>query len=235
LFIAVGTVSGSDAKLHRYVGAFRLDEQQPYVVRMAPDQDGAERRVIVFRLRPDGPVEYVAADRIAPAATTQAAMVPADITSAKMIKPERKRSKNSRRSATPAANIEHREAVLSDQLEAYLTTQQHQVRRIDIRIEGTNSRLLTDLYDATTHVLYELKASSSREAVRMALGQLLDYSRYMDSLGHHGRPRMIAVFPSRPTAELCDLLAEHNIAVAHREGNALTGVPVSALAPVPIA
>lgn len=227
LFIAAGKVKNSNEKLHRYIGTFKLDEQQPYVVRVAPDEDSQQRRVIVFRLQPTGPIAFNPADRIAPAATTQAWLVPADITTAKVVEPERTKNRTGYRSATPATDIERREATLSDLLEAYLTEQGHKVGRVDIRVKGTTSRLITDLYDASTHVLYELKGSAKREAVRMALGQLLDYRRHIELNQHAGRPRIAAVFPTRPSDDLCNLLVEHDVAVVYLDGEAFVGVPLS--------
>jgi hypothetical protein len=56
VFTAVGPVPGSQTMLHRYVGEFKVDAEQPYILRQAPDNSGHSRNVIVFRLRPAGPV-----------------------------------------------------------------------------------------------------------------------------------------------------------------------------------
>ena len=66
--------------------------------------------------------------------------------------------------------------------------------------------LLADLYDRTNNVLYEAKASSSREAVRMALGQLMDYRRFVIE-----DPELAVLLPVRPSADLVELLAEHRV------------------------
>lgn len=54
VFVATGTAPGSQAKLHRYEGEFRIDARQPYQMREALDGAGDTRQVIVFRLRPVG-------------------------------------------------------------------------------------------------------------------------------------------------------------------------------------
>ncbi|MER5949259.1 P-loop NTPase fold protein [Streptomyces sp. NPDC001904] len=59
VFVAAGTAPGSQAKLHRYEGEFKVDDVQPYVRREAQGGDGAMREVIVFRLRPADPVGNV--------------------------------------------------------------------------------------------------------------------------------------------------------------------------------
>ncbi|MFK0168357.1 P-loop NTPase fold protein [Streptomyces sp. NPDC090306] len=62
VFTATGTAPGSQAKLHRYIGEFKVDERQPYVLREMPDTDGNLRNVFVFRLRPAGAVDRIEAD-----------------------------------------------------------------------------------------------------------------------------------------------------------------------------
>ena len=94
-------------------------------------------------------------------------------------------------------------------LEEQLKIAKHHVARYQIHIKGKFGRLLTDLYDDTTHVLYELKGDSSRESVRMALGQLLDYSRFIESATRPGRPKLVIALPKPPDDDdLRLLLAE---------------------------
>ena len=71
--------------------------------------------------------------------------------------------------------------------------------------DGARS-LLADVFDHTDNVLYEAKASNSREAVRMALGQLLDYRRHIDS-----RPAVSVLLPDKPVDALLALLREHGV------------------------
>ncbi len=59
---------------------------------------------------------------------------------------------------------------------------------------------MTDLYDLATDELVEAKASAGRTYVRAALGQVLDYSRYLDPKG-----RAVLV-PTYPGDDLADLL-----------------------------
>ncbi len=227
LFIAVGKVPGTDTKLHRYVGAFMLDKDVPYRTGMARDETGTDRRVIVFRLREAGPVAVVEEDKIAPATVTRAVLVPAEMTTAKVVEPERNKNKKGYRSAAPATEAQRREADLSDRFEAYLKGHQHQVRRFEIQVKGKTSRLLTDLYDTTVHVLYEVKGSHRREAVRMALGQLLDYGRYVKTEDHPEVPRRVMLLPALPDEDLVTLLADNDITVAYPQGDTFIGVPLS--------
>ncbi|MEU2423080.1 P-loop NTPase fold protein [Streptomyces sp. NPDC007851] len=70
VFTATGTVPGSQTKLHRYVGEFKVDADRPYVLRQMPDSNGNQRKVIVFRLRPAGVVDRDGRDVIPPSVQT---------------------------------------------------------------------------------------------------------------------------------------------------------------------
>ena len=68
--------------------------------------------------------------------------------------------------------------------------------------------LFTDLYDATTGTLIEAKGSAERNSIRMAIGQLADYKRFVDG----GKPRHVAVLlPTQPRPDLQDLLKRQGI------------------------
>nr|WP_095877638.1 hypothetical protein [Streptomyces sp. TLI_235] len=94
-------------------------------------------------------------------------------------------------------------------------------------MKSKTSRLLTDLYDETDHVLYELKGTNRREAVRMALGPLLDYGRYVNSDAHPDVPRRVVLLPSLPDEDLQELLGDHGIGIAYQDGDTFIGVPPS--------
>lgn len=69
---------------------------------------------------------------------------------------------------------------------------------------GETAKLYTDLYDEERHELYEAKAAAGREEIRMAIGQLLDYRRYIDP----SREGLIltVLLPERPTEDLIAFL-----------------------------
>jgi hypothetical protein len=78
--------------------------------------------------------------------------------------------------------------------------------RYKLRPPGELKDLYTDLVDETNNVLYEAKGVATREAVRMAVGQLLDYSRHVPT-----NPALAILLPARPAADLLDLMARHKI------------------------
>lgn len=71
------------------------------------------------------------------------------------------------------------EGELVVRFEQYLRAMGHVVGRVRIRVPEETHSLVTDSYDTTTGILYEAKSSSDRGTVRLAVGQLLDYLRFV--------------------------------------------------------
>ncbi|GGR61650.1 hypothetical protein [Streptomyces roseolus] len=253
VFTRVGKVPGSDTKTHRYLGMFTLDGMQPYVWRRVHGEDGQERSVIVFRLRPEGAVQHAAQDVIPAAAETTAELVPFQPVTAAMFQsepattgalplpkqrvrkktagrrpapntetsgtfvvPETFGTKLSIRAATAATVAVRHEAELTQAYKAHLESAGHQTGAFQIKVKGLTSTLRTDLYDATDHVLYEAKGSNSREDIRMALGQILDYSRYVKTPVHQGEPKRVILLPSAPAPDMYALLDRYDVEVVYR-------------------
>ena len=81
---------------------------------------------------------------------------------------------------------ERREQALVLELEAYLRRQGHDATRLKIVPAGEKRPIFCDVYDKTAGVLIEAKGTVAREALRMAIGQLMDYRRFAPS-GHPAR------------------------------------------------
>lgn len=212
----------SNVKAQRYIGEFELDSDVPYEVRVQPNKDGVLRRVIVFRLRPVNAASPREKDRIPPATETEVVAVPAGATSSVLVEPEVSRKPTSLRGPIPETSTKRREAKLSAEFQAFLEEHGHQVKRFQIRIQGESSVFLTDLYDVNDRVLYEIKSSNSRENVRMAIGQLKDYSRHVEP----ANPRLAVVLPQEPNDDLKDLLSSVDISVVWKDGASFRGWPV---------
>jgi hypothetical protein len=108
---------------------------------------------------------------------------------------------------------ERREQQLVKAFVAALEGQGHDVCRLQFRPPGEPAPLFCDLYDKTSHTLYEAKGTVARHAIRMAVGQLADYARLVKSA-----PRKALLVPQQPRADLLALLAQESIAVVWREG-----------------
>jgi len=73
--------------------------------------------------------------------------------------------------------------------------------------------LVCDAVDTTQDRLIEAKSSASRQNVRMAIGQLLDYRR------HLARGSSLAVLlPTKPSDDLLDLLRSVKITTIAEAG-----------------
>lgn len=100
---------------------------------------------------------------------------------------------------------ERREAELVHRYRDHLIRQGHQVQRLRILPAGETSPLYSDLWDATTGELIEAKSGATRNEVRMAVGQLLDYARF-------AQPKSLAVLlPSEPRPDILAYLDSLNV------------------------
>ncbi|HWC49765.1 MAG TPA: hypothetical protein VG448_12865 [Solirubrobacterales bacterium] len=109
---------------------------------------------------------------------------------------------------------ERREQPLVLDLMAYLRGQGHQVDRLQLRPIGEPAPLFCDLFDSTTNTVVEAKGSVSRGAIRMAIGQLVDYSRLIDPA-----PAKVILVPEEPRRDLLDLAESADIGVTWPDGD----------------
>jgi hypothetical protein len=58
-----------------------------------------------------------------------------------------------------------------------------------------------------THLIIEAKGTVTREAIRMAVGQLLDYSRFVD------QPKLAVLLPEVPRQDLLDFVDRYAVTV----------------------
>jgi hypothetical protein len=85
-------------------------------------------------------------------------------------------------------------------------------RRYPIR--STGEILCCDAFDKSANELIEAKSSSTRDDIRMALGQLLDYRRH-----HEAPPRLAVLLPEIPNPDLVALLRAFGVSVIYRQGS----------------
>jgi hypothetical protein len=102
------------------------------------------------------------------------------------------------------------ESGLVEQFAAHLERLGHETRSVVIRIDREVIR--ADLFDQTERVLYEAKAVPDRQKIRMAIGQLMDYGRFVIP-----KPQYRVLLPSQPSPDLCRLLAVAGIGATWRE------------------
>ncbi|MBC6457061.1 hypothetical protein [Actinomadura sp. HBU206391] len=190
----------SSGKL-RYLGEYRLDERQPHYEGESTDKHGDLRKVIVFRLR--GARSPVELDEPMPAGQLRVDDI--DLTD------EAESVLVHQLGGSREAKL--REASLVKRYVEWLKKQGCEVTRKRISLPTPGSALTTDLYDETRSELIEAKSSAARPYVRLALGQILDYSRFVNS----ARQRAV-LFPTRPVADLVRLLHSHGVVCIYEDG-----------------
>jgi len=180
----------------RYVGEFYLDKENPYEMKDAPDAESPTemRSVIVFRLRPTD--SAIVPDVPAKAPQPGVIAIPIESHQAEAFISN---------AAIGETLSERREAALVKRYATHLQAQGHKVNRHQIRLTPGTASIFTDLYDATLSELIEAKGSASRNQVRLAIGQLFDYRRYI------AHDRLGILLPSRPAGDLLDLMTELKI------------------------
>src|SRR5207245_8149606 len=70
------------------------------------------------------------------------------------------------------------------------------LQRLRIWPDGEAKPIFVDLIDTTAQVIFEAKGTATREAVRMAIGQLADYGRFAPNA------KRAILLPSRPRTDL---------------------------------
>jgi hypothetical protein len=164
------------------------------------------RQVIVFRLRPLNGL---------PVPLPPAPVTPSSRPTVEQVSVEEQHTE--RAFVTPNREpyeLERAEAALVLRYRRYLQALGHSVARLRVIPPGEAAPLYSDLWDETEQELVEAKASVTRDQVRHAVGQLLDYGRFINA-----RSRTILV-PSRPRQDLLAYLHNVGITAVYPEGEA---------------
>jgi hypothetical protein len=187
-----------------YDGEFR-QIASPYYAE-APDRNGDTRQVIVFQLiRIDGSSSHEEGPTpLVPQAQTivTEASIEKHQTDSVVVEP-----------ATEPWEAVRREQPLVRDYAAFLERRKHMVIRLRVIPEGETVAIVCDLHDKTANVLYEAKGSGTRNAIRIAIGQLADYGRFVI-----GAQRAV-LLPERPRPDLEALLRSQGIQSVWRSGD----------------
>ena len=204
-----------------YLGEFELDAARPWYRMDAQETGGGQtRQVIVFRLVPQGDVIHDPADELRLPGTFNTLEVAEGISS----------NPAGPIVATVPVEAQHSEEVLvNPSAAAYTSTRREQklvlaykqfmeargstVIRFRIQPTAEAKPLLSDVFDETRQNLIEAKGTGSREAVRMAIGQLADYGRFTPA-----GTAMAVLLPERPRDDLEALLSSQGISAVWQVG-----------------
>jgi hypothetical protein len=186
-----------------YLGQFRLVDH--YFTDAHETGSEAMRQVVVFRLQPlnDMPVPMPHAPFTLPS-TPRVEVVPVEEhnTERAFVTPDRE-----------PYELERREAALMHRYREHLHRLGHDVQRLRLLPPGETAPLYCDLWDLTTRELIEAKATVSREHLRAAVGQLLDYGRFANAT------QTTVLVPSRPRPDLLAYLASVGMAAVYPNGD----------------
>ena len=182
-----------------YLGRFVLADP-PYYTATARDREGALRTVLVFRLAPTADSDTSILEPRGGDGTATAAEIPLERLTVESYLAIR---------ASATVRATRREAELVLAYADWLTTFGHLTVRQLVRLPDGGS-LYTDAYDKTTGQLVEAKGSSGRKSVRQALGQILDYGRFVEHAS------LAILTPDRPAEDLVSLLRSQAIAAIWR-------------------
>lgn len=180
----------------RYLGEFEVPDETFVTREESPDNNGDLRSVFVFRLVPVGDA-YRSEELVGPV-TGKPTMIPIEASDIEKYAAQR-----------PDEPIEavRREAALVKRYVSWLTkTHSQEAVRHKVPTPG-GAVMYTDVFNLATDELIEAKSSSSRHHVRAALGQILDYERYVR------HDSMAVLVPTRPADEMIELLRRHGVGV----------------------
>ncbi len=195
----------------QYVSELRLDPQDSWHWIDGEDKFGDVRRMIQFRFLPVGPIVRSPGDPVHPD-----------------VLPAAQRERVPAVPAPPSAT--ELERLGKQEFLRLLKTRQLLAQRVELRLVHSLSRWLAathsltatglnipygaearnlrvDLYVPDRHLLVEAKSSAAREKLRLAIGQLLDYRRYLNPV-----PRMCVLTPQKPADDMLELLDSLGIA-----------------------
>jgi hypothetical protein len=188
-----------------YEGEFALDADTPSYTTDAPETgNGAIRSVIVFRLRPLGVRPKPSSSKLdlVGQAGVEDVAVEQQWTEMAFVAPSHEPNE-----------AERREQALVLAFRDHLLSQGHDVARLKIVPPGEAKPLFSDLMDRSANTLYEAKGTVERGSIRMAVGQLLDYSRFVEPA-----PRLAVLLPSMPREDLREYLKSAGVDIVWREG-----------------
>lgn len=188
-----------------YEGQYELAAERPfYTADAAEARNGSTRSVIVFRLRPLDTSPRPSASKLDPVigAPLEDVGVEERWTEKAFIAPGRK-----------ADEAERREQALVLAFREHLLRKGHDVVRAKIVPPGEAKPLFADLLDRSTNTLFEAKGTVERGSIRMAVGQLLDYRRFIQPA-----PRLAVLLDAAPREDLRDYLKSAGVELVWREG-----------------
>lgn len=182
----------------RYVGEFELDESEPYYYADAPElRSDRIRQVIVFRLLPPG----AEGPRRTKKTLRRRVEVPLEEQHTEQAVVSRERE---------PYKAERVENTLVQQYSEFMASRGERLVRHRLPVADETADIISDAFNPVRNQLIEAKGTVTREAIRMAIGQLADYGRF------YGNAQPAVLVPQRPRRDLEALLRSQGISVVWR-------------------
>ena len=180
----------------RYGGQFETDSAKPYYHSMIAQRGSSKmRKVIIFRLRR---IDVYPGEDVVPKPSASSVIeVPIEAGDVEVTLVHTKAEVRS------AIRLERK---LVRAFGEHALKSGGQITRHKMCPSGEARPLFSDAYDKARNLLLEAKSSVTREAIRMAIGQLADYSRFIKP-----KPQLAVLLPLRPPADLEELLRSQGI------------------------
>lgn len=182
-----------------YIGEFEL---QDYYYSDAPEIGGGDlRQVIMFRLRPLSSLEQrtISTETIADESSVVEVAVENMNSEKAIYEPARE-----------PIETDRRESKLVQEYVKFELLRGKTLTRFKIHPSGQTKPIFNDLYDKAYNRLIEAKGSVSRESIRMALAQLLDYSRFITP-----SPQLAILLPTLPRPDLQAFLKCYKVIIIY--------------------
>lgn len=212
LFIAVGKVHGSDTRTHLYIGEFKVDVGKPFEIREAKDELGAQRNVIVFRLRPTG-LHIRRDEDTLPRATHARSRFHR---SAGRIARTYRRQRRQQLQPSDAGHVADVRDDLADTFEARSVAAGQTIGQLEVSMRDATAQLMVELYNPTSNTVYEPTGSVASESIAEAMTQLLLARHHLRNIAHSQPLHLMVLTPELPREDLRNLLAEHGIGLVFR-------------------
>lgn len=204
LFVAVGRVPGKHEKVHEYLGRFEVNPTDPWQPVTTLDQNQQPRTAVLFNL------DRVDIDKSQPTPSGPVVHQPERTPRCTVIEGEAAHTLVSERKSVDASTVERRERRFEDRLITWLRQEGFPTGRLRLDIRGELGPLFTDTWIPTTETLIEVKADATRNDIRMAVSQLLDYRRHVVP-----RPqKCVVVVPILPSEDLQAFVTECGLTLA---------------------
>ena len=191
-----------------YENQFELDEKHPYELIDAKDKNNEDRVAIIFRLNPIRKYPFLFQSLLPKTNLNITNKISVEVVSQEAFENETSQRTQEEKVVT---SVRKESKLLQEYGKYRAKNNESPLTRCKIKPKGQQEPLFTDGWDEVNKILIEAKSSSSRNHIRLAIGQLFDYKRYIKP------EKLVMLLPSRPKDDLIDLVTGLKIELIFKE------------------